>query len=71
MIFLPERLSRFVSLPLHDEIEQMLKEAWVASLGATGIFVFHLIRQSRLGLPASPLAQRARRLPLSAKGPGE
>jgi hypothetical protein len=40
--FPPEELPRFECPPLHDKIEQMLKEAWVALPGATGIFGFQL-----------------------------
>jgi hypothetical protein len=40
--FPPETLPGFECPPLHDKIEQMLKEAWVALPGATGIFGFQL-----------------------------
>jgi Family of unknown function (DUF6328) len=41
--YLPaEELPCFECPPLHDKIEQMLKEAWVALPGATGIFGFQL-----------------------------
>jgi Family of unknown function (DUF6328) len=41
-IFPSESLPLFECPPMHDKIEQMLKEAWVALPGATGIFGFQL-----------------------------